>query len=157
MPSSPSVLRCFEPKLDVSLLVFTWTRNCEIYYCRRDRAMTGLLSGVVLVLVMCHSPRTFLNIKVSYKSFSKSTNKNKWTLRNGKRNLSYFGIHSSGMDNSIHIEKEYQIFTSFLKYIIRKDSFIYIKELSKRWQRLERWILDKEKIKFYLLFFLFNL
>ena len=46
--------------------VFTGTRNGEIYYCRRDRAMTGLLSGVVLVLVLCHAPKTFLNIQVSF-------------------------------------------------------------------------------------------
>ena len=46
--------------------------NGEIYCCRRDRAMTGLLSGVVLVLVLCHSPKTFLNIQVR--------KINKWTL-----------------------------------------------------------------------------
>ena len=32
---------------------------------RRDRAMSGLLTGVVVVLVVCHTPKTFLNIQVS--------------------------------------------------------------------------------------------
>lgn len=33
---------------------------------RRDRAMSGLLTGVVVVLVVCHTPKTFLNIQESY-------------------------------------------------------------------------------------------
>jgi len=32
---------------------------------RRDRAMSGLLTGVVVVLVICHTPRTFINIQES--------------------------------------------------------------------------------------------
>jgi len=33
---------------------------------RRDSAMTALLSGVVLVLVVCHTPKTFINLYESY-------------------------------------------------------------------------------------------
>ena len=28
--------------------------------------MTGLLSGVVVVLIICHTPKTFINIQVRY-------------------------------------------------------------------------------------------
>ncbi len=34
--------------------------------CRRDGAMTALLSGVVLVLVLCHTPKTIVNSYESY-------------------------------------------------------------------------------------------
>lgn len=33
---------------------------------RRDRAMTGLLTGVVVVLVVCHTPKTIMNLSESY-------------------------------------------------------------------------------------------
>eukprot|EP00092_Neocalanus_flemingeri_P024640 GFUD01026725.1.p1 GENE.GFUD01026725.1~~GFUD01026725.1.p1 ORF type:complete len:407 (+),score=101.90 GFUD01026725.1:197-1417(+) len=33
---------------------------------RRDGAMTALLSGIVLVLVICHTPKTFINLYESY-------------------------------------------------------------------------------------------
>jgi len=33
---------------------------------RRDRAMSGLLTGVVVVLVVCHTPKTFINLFESY-------------------------------------------------------------------------------------------
>ena len=33
---------------------------------RRDGAMTALLSGVVLVLVLCHTPKTIVNTYESY-------------------------------------------------------------------------------------------
>ena len=40
-------------------------RNCIFSCFRRDRAMSGLLTGVVVVLVICHTPRTFINIQVT--------------------------------------------------------------------------------------------
>jgi len=33
---------------------------------RRDRAMSGLLTGVVVVLVVCHTPKTIINLSESY-------------------------------------------------------------------------------------------
>merc|ERR1711872_98221 len=33
---------------------------------RRDGAMTALLSGVVLVLILCHTPKTIINCYESY-------------------------------------------------------------------------------------------
>ena len=33
---------------------------------RRDRAMTALLSGVVIVLIVCHTPKTVINIYECY-------------------------------------------------------------------------------------------
>ena len=33
---------------------------------RRDRAMSGLLTGVVVVLVVCHIPKTIINLSESY-------------------------------------------------------------------------------------------
>ena len=30
--------------------------------------MSGLLTGVVVVLVVCHTPKTFLNIQVKHKT-----------------------------------------------------------------------------------------
>ena len=33
---------------------------------RRDQAMIALLSGVVLVLIVCHTPKTVINIYESY-------------------------------------------------------------------------------------------
>ncbi len=37
-----------------------------IFFLRRDGAMTALLSGVVLVLVLCHTPKTIVNTYESY-------------------------------------------------------------------------------------------
>ena len=35
-------------------------------YYRRDGAMVALLTGVVVVLVVCHTPKTFINLFESY-------------------------------------------------------------------------------------------
>ena len=42
-------------------------RDGAIIFCfRRDGAMTALLSGVVLVLILCHTPKTIINVYESY-------------------------------------------------------------------------------------------
>ena len=33
---------------------------------RRDKTMTALLTGVVLVLIICHTPKTIINVYESY-------------------------------------------------------------------------------------------
>ena len=33
---------------------------------RRDRAMCALLTGVVVVMVVCHTPKTLVNLHESY-------------------------------------------------------------------------------------------
>ena len=35
-------------------------------YFRRDKTMIGLLTGVVLVLIICHTPKTIINVYESY-------------------------------------------------------------------------------------------
>ena len=38
--------------------------------------MSGLLTGVVVVLVVCHTPKTFLNIQVNIKELTKQSTAN---------------------------------------------------------------------------------
>ena len=38
----------------------------SILFLRRDQTMTALLSGVVVVLVVCHTPKTVINIYECY-------------------------------------------------------------------------------------------
>ena len=33
---------------------------------RRDKTMTALLTGIVLVLIICHTPKTIINLYESY-------------------------------------------------------------------------------------------
>ena len=43
---------------------------------RRDGAMTALLSGVVVVLILCHTPKTIINMYESYQVRNKNVEKN---------------------------------------------------------------------------------
>jgi len=54
-----------------SRIIRTMQRNTQMHnkLCsseRRDQAMTALLTGVVMVLVVCHSPKAVMNIYESY-------------------------------------------------------------------------------------------
>ena len=41
---------------------------------RRDQSMIALLSGVVMVLIICHLPKTVINIYESYQVNCTNTN-----------------------------------------------------------------------------------
>ena len=40
--------------------------DCSFDISRRDGAMSALLTGIVVVLVICHSPKTIINMLESY-------------------------------------------------------------------------------------------
>ena len=40
--------------------------ECIISTFRRDKTMTALLTGIVLVLIICHTPKTIINVYESY-------------------------------------------------------------------------------------------
>jgi hypothetical protein len=46
--------------------IFFTAEGYIVLFARRDGAMTALLSGVVLVLILCHTPKTIVNTYESY-------------------------------------------------------------------------------------------
>ena len=44
----------------------TDSAECIISTFRRDKTMTALLTGIVLVLIICHTPKTIINVYESY-------------------------------------------------------------------------------------------
>jgi len=54
------------PTSDNSFTQYARRHNSISSLKRRDRAMTGLLTGVVVVLVICHTPKMFINFHESY-------------------------------------------------------------------------------------------
>ena len=43
-----------------------WREGAMLHFFRRDGAMSALLTGIVVVLVICHSPKTVINMLESY-------------------------------------------------------------------------------------------
>ena len=55
-------LSSFNPLQMVIVNIF----SLSVSISRRDRAMSGLLTGVVVVLVVCHTPKTIINLSECY-------------------------------------------------------------------------------------------